>query len=508
MKSISSINRLIGSRRFFVFILVFFAFEASWIAFSAVYPQAFDEDFHFGLIQVYSHYWLPFLSSQPPHANAYGAVARDPSYLYHYLMSFPYRLIAVFVHGVIGQIILLRLINVGFFMTGLILLRRVMIRAGVSIALTNVSLLLFVLIPITPQIAAQINYDNLLIPLIGLSCLLTFQAIDELKRKKPSVRTLLILFSVCLLSTLVKYEFVPIFLGIILFLSFMTRQSFRGKFHLLLSRLRQDWIQQSRRLKIILFALVLISSGLFIQRDGVNLVRYHTISPNCSAVLSVQDCKAYSVWDHDYVSHQHVVAKTAKVNSSPLYYISQWVYWLWYRLFFAINGPASTFTNYPPLPLPSAAFVLIGVAGIAAIIRWHKRIFNKNPYIIFIALITLLYLATLLAEGYLIYQYTDVLELMNGRYLLPILPLAAAIAGSAFSIALRKTPRAKEILALLAVVLFLQGGGFLTFIARSDNTWDWQNKTVVKVNNAARHITHPVLVRGKKTYATPVWFFN
>ena len=76
--------KFISSPRFFVGVLVFFVFESVWIGFSAAYPQAFDENFHFGLIQVYSHHWLPFLSGQPSNANAYGAVARDPSYLYHY----------------------------------------------------------------------------------------------------------------------------------------------------------------------------------------------------------------------------------------------------------------------------------------------------------------------------------------------------------------------------------------------------------------------------------------
>lgn len=508
MKSITSINRLIGSRRFFLFILLFFIFEAVWIALSAVYPQAFDEDFHFGLIQIYSHHWLPFLSSQPPHANAYGAVARDPSYLYHYLMSFPYRLIAHFVHGVIGQVILLRLINVGLFAGGLILLRRVLLRVGASPQLTNVSLLLFVLIPIAPQMAAEINYDNLLIPLVGWTCLLTFQAIDELKLRRPSVRTLLTLLSVCLLSSLVKYEFMPIFLGIVLFLLFIAYKSFRGKFHLLWPRMKQDWGRQSRRLRIFLVACVLISVTLFVQRVGVNLVRYHAISPDCAVVLSVKDCSAYSVWDHNYTQHQLVISKAQKVDSNPVTYLGRWAYWLWYRSFFAVNGPASSFQNFPPLPLPSAAFGIIAIVGIVAIFKWHRRIFYNNPYIMFLALITALYLVALLVEGYLAYEYTDVLELMNGRYLLPILPLTAAIVGSAFSVGLRRSPRLKSAFALLAIVLFLQGGGFLTFITRSDNTWDWQNSTVVKVNNAARHIAHPVVLRGKTTYNTPLWFFN
>jgi hypothetical protein len=423
-------------------------------------------------------------------------------------MSFPYRFIALFVHELIGQVILLRLINVGLFAAGIVMLRRVMLRVGASPQLTNVSLLLFVLIPVTPQLAAQINYDNLLIPLVGWACLLAFQAIDELKHRRPSVRTLITLLSVCILSCLVKYEFMPIFLGIVLFLLLVVHQSFAGRLRLLWTRLKGDWGHLSSRLKAGLIVLLLISLVLFVQRDGVNLVKYHTISPNCSAVLSVKDCKAYSVWNYDYESHQLVASKAVKVDSNPVTYVAQWSYWLWYRLFFAINGPESKYTSYPPLPLPSAAFVIIGLAGIVAVFKWHRRIFNKNPYIMLLALIIVLYLAALLAEGYLAYEYTDVLELMNGRYLLPVLPLMAAIIGSALSVGLRKEPRLKSVLALAAIALFLQGGGFLTFITRSDSTWDRQSNAVVKVNNAARHIADPVLINGKKTYSTSVWFYN
>src|ERR1700685_4444033 len=122
----SKIKTLLGSKWFYRFILVFFVFESAWIAFSAVYPQAFDEDFHFGLIKVYSNFWLPFLTHQPAGANAFGAVARDPSYLYHYLMSFPYRIFAYFVHTQTAQIIFLRLIDIGFFAIGLVLFRSIL----------------------------------------------------------------------------------------------------------------------------------------------------------------------------------------------------------------------------------------------------------------------------------------------------------------------------------------------------------------------------------------------
>lgn len=373
----SKIIKLLSSKLFSRFVLVFFVFEASWIALSAIYPQAFDEQFHFGLIQIYSHYWLPFLKSQPSGANAYGAVARDPSYLYHYLMSFPYRFLTLFLHTKVELVIALRLINVAMFATGIVLFRRVLLRVGLSVSLANTLMLLFVLIPVTPLLAAQINYDNLLIPLIAWVCLLTFDITDQIRKKNISSKTLITLASVCLLTSLVQYEFMPIFLAVVIYIAYISYRNYRGQFKKLFSGVWRDWLKQSRWSKLVLAMVLIVSLGLFVQRDGVNLIRYHQIQPNCSVVLNVQDCSAYSVWYHDYTLHEVVLAKTYKLQYNPITYTAQWVYWLWYRLFFAVNGPASSFTNYPPLPLPSAAFIIIEVAGLYATIKWYKRIFKK-----------------------------------------------------------------------------------------------------------------------------------
>ncbi|HEY1835515.1 MAG TPA: hypothetical protein VGG13_01710 [Candidatus Saccharimonadales bacterium] len=499
---------VLNSRRFSKAILAFFVIEAAWIALSAAYPQAFDENFHFGLIKVYSHYWLPFLSHQPPNANAYGAVPRDPSYLYHYTMSFPYRLIALFVHGQTAQVIILRFINIALAATGLVLFRRVLLRARVSLALTNLCLALFVLIPIVPQVAGQVNYDNLLFPLVAWACLLTMRAADELKVRKPSARTLLTLATVCVFMSLVKYEALPIFVGIVLFLAYELGRNFRGRWRQLLPRLWESWQRQSRIAQLVLAALFVISLGFFAERDGVNLVKYHTFTPDCSKVLSVNACSAYSPWYFNYQSHRVVAAHRGSIDfANPIAYTEEWVYLLWYRLFFAINGPVQ-FTNYPPLPLPAAAGALLGITSIVAVILWRRRIFNHSPYLVLFSVITVIYLLTLWAAGYAQYRHTHVLEMMNGRYLLPILLPIVAIVAKPFSLMLRRFPRLKISLAALALLFFVEGGGVFTFIMRSDNTWDWQNTAVVHVNNAARKTLRPVIIEGSKTYNTSIWMFN
>jgi hypothetical protein len=97
---------------------------------------------------------------------------------------------------------------------------------------------------------------------------------------------------------------------------------------------------------------------------------------------------------------------------------------------------------------------------------------------------------------------------MNGRYLLPITLLAIAIFARSLNIGFKNHQNIKTILVCAVLLLFLQGGGLFTFIARSDDTWDFRNSTVEKVNDTARKITNPIILNGNKKYYTSYWFFN
>jgi hypothetical protein len=362
-------------------------------------------------------------------------------------------------------------------------------------------------IPIVPQLAGQINYDNLLMPFAAWAMLLTLDLIDQLRRRQFSLQSVLVLLTVCLTATMVKYEFLPIFVSIVLYLAFMFWRQFRGNRpklkQLLASYTSHPWFKKS--IMLLAFALVF---AMFLQRDVLNLVKYHNVAPDCSYVLSAEDCNAYPVWSHDYISHQQVIGHSVSVSSNPVWYVWEWSYWLWYRLFFAINGPAHTFANYPPLPLPSAAFALLVVGSAVAVIWQWKRLFRGNPYFAFLGLTAFLYLLALLSQGYLKYRHTAVLELMNGRYLLPIILPAMAIGVTALRYVFAGRPRLQAGLAVLIIFCFLQGGGVLTFISRSDASWYWDNQTARNVNQAAQSVVHPLIFEGPKTYYGSKWFFN
>ncbi len=497
------------SNTFYKLILLIFVFEALWIAVSAAYPQAFDENFHFGLIKVYSHYWLPFFTSQPPHADAYGAVAHDPSYLYHYLMSFPFRFIELFTKRQIVQVVFLRVINVALFTWAIILFRKVLLRVGASTALVNLSLMLFVLIPIVPQLAAQINYDNLMIPLTALSLLLAFRIVDEVKAKKPSVMSFALMICLGLLTGLVKYAYLPILTAIVIFLFIIIWQSYRHELNKFFNNLKNSWKEQKPLYKIFIVIAVIVPIGMFLQRDGLNLVEYHSIEPDCSKILTVKQCSAYSPWEYNYKNHQKLLKEgTENHYQNILAYTVQWLYWMWYRLFFAVNGPNSHFKNYPPLPLPSFATLVLMIIGVIALLKFWRKLFTDRPRLILLFFVACFYSLVLFGQGYYTYKYTAVLENMNGRYLLPVLLMFAVVFGESIGLLFRNKQKRKIILALVALLFFLEGGGLITFIARSDPSWDVDNKTIVKVNNTARKVVKKIVITGKKRYTTSVWFLN
>lgn len=485
-----------GSRAFFYGILIFFALESLWIACSAMYPMAFDEDFHLGIIKVYSHQWLPFLSGQPEGAAQFGALQHDPSYLYHYLMSFPYRLMTAVTDSQTAQVIGLRILNIGLATVGVALFRRVLRRVGTSPALAHTALAVFVLVPIMPLLAGQINYDNLLLPLVAALFLSTFRVYTGLQKRQIDLPALASLLVVCLLASLVKYPFLPIAAAVMVFLTIMFWRAFRGRWPKARRTLVGAYRGLGNGMRVALIGAVVISSALWIQRYGVNVVQYHTPVPSCDAVLTEDDCEAYGPWFRNY----ELAKVKGDVDANPLSYTWQWLQALHYRMFFAVNGPSDSYRNYPPLPLPGAAAIAVLMSGIVALALYWRSIFRARPLLVVLGAAVLLYCGVLWVEDYSQYLETGQPVAINGRYLLPVLLPLAAVLGRALSVALAKHRPLKSLFAVAVIVLFLQGGGVFTFISRSDDAWYWPNAAVRHVNNGARRMLAPVIIEGSKYY--------
>jgi hypothetical protein len=477
------ISLAVRSDKFFVAVLLIFIIQALWIAASAAYPQPFDENTHLGIIKIYSHYWHPFIG-QLPDASQYGAVASNPSYLYHYLLSFPYRIFAHFISEPATQIFALRLFNIAFFAGGLVLFRKVLQRTRAGNGLINVTLMFFVLIPVVPLLAGQLNYDNLLMLFAGALLLLTLQFTDKLRQKYLDIPLLLVLLSVGLLGCLVQYEFLPLLAAVIIWLAYE------------LFRYAKD---SPKKINIgyagILIPLVIFagSLGLFMQRYGVNMVRYGTPLPKCHQILSIKQCSLYSTWRRSYAATSHPLP----ANHNPMLYTKSWLARMFITSFYTRSGgnPGAKYVNAGPYPVISATAIIVFTLG-GGLFLWRVRtILPQHRALIFLLFVSILYCAVLWLHLYRGFLHTGQKFALNGRYLFPvILPMMLA-AGLGFDRWLKNRQSLKPLLSLVVFLLFLQGGGILTFINASNRYWYWpDNGFSLRINQAAQRVTKPFIL--------------
>jgi hypothetical protein len=480
----SGLWRLLGKNRFFWFITGLLTIEALIVALSGQYPMAFDEDYHLGIIRLYSHHISPIWNGQPTSADAYGAVFRNPSYLYHYLMSFPYRLIALFSSSQTVMVLLLRFINIGMFISGFVLFRKVLLKSGGSRALVHGALAVFVLIPVVPMLAGQINYDNLLLPLIALSLLLCIKVTED----KPPLKPVLVgeLVVLWLLTSLVKYAFLPIALAEAVYVIVRVKQKDQVK-----RGFRNQWQALKTSTKVLIVLAVLISGGLFFERYGINLIKYESPVPDCSQVLSVQRCSAYGPWIRDY---DYSLNKFAEGGSnSPVTFAADWLYGMWLRLYFAVGGPSTLYQSGGPLPVPALSGIAFCLLGLVALGLTFKRLLKRyNAHVIWLFVsVTLLYTAAIALDDLRSYLRTGQPVAINGRYLLVVMPLI--LIGFALAInELVKSRALKKLIVAIAIGSMVWGGGVLTYILRGNDTWSWPSPIVRNIDHDVQNVLGPI----------------
>ncbi len=482
--------RILASPTFFRYIVGLLIFQAAWIALSSHYPMAFDEDFHLGIIRIYAQHLSPFLEGQPVGADTFGAVARDPSYLYHYVFSFPYRLINLCTQNLAAQVIILRFMNIGLFAVGLVLYRRLFEAVKAPTAVINGSLLLFVLIPVVPLLAAQINYDNLFIPAAAVSLLLAVGFTNRLRAGNFDVVALLWLAISCLLTSLVKYAYLPIFMAIGAYTLVQVvgfRRHNRADFW---HQIKQTLARVSRLKLMGLILLTFLSLGLFSQRYVVNFAHYHTPIPSCNKVLTVGQCSAYGPWIRDY---NYAINKVNEAHN-PAVFTGDWLYGMWLRLYFAVDGPATRFQTRGPLPVPGMSIIVIGIGGMVALVGGLRKLlrnYDRTAIILFLTTATV-YITTLWFDNYKAYVRTGQPVAINGRYLLPFMPLVLVLGALAGRQLLIKYPRLISFVTVTILLSQLWGGGVLTYILRSNDNWYWHSSVVRNANHLVQKTLGPV----------------
>ncbi|HEX7368431.1 MAG TPA: hypothetical protein VF261_02135 [Candidatus Saccharimonadales bacterium] len=486
-----------GSPRLFWWPFGVFLFAALWMACSGAYSMAYDEYYHFGIIKLYAHQWSPFFAQQPPGAAAFGAVTRDPSYLYHYLISFPFRVFAHFVHTFMAQIIFLRVIDVAFFAGGLLIFRALLKRTGLSRRVSNLALGFCMLLPVTPFVAAQINYDDSLFLLSALSIWLAI-VVSRALRKRREVRSvaLLWLVAVVLLTSLVKYAYLPILAALFIYFVVLGVRTFGWRLRNWWEAIRAGFAGTKRWHVVLAVLFAIIGAGLFAERYGINLVHYHSPTPKCDQVMSVQECNSFAPFARNYSYHQDNESAELPAAQIMQYPFKNWIGGMVRSLLFVVANKQSGYQPGEPLPLTYAAGYIVFVGGLLLVlvsIRWLWRRSYTNQLLLVVSVI---YTVTLFVQNFADFVHTQVPVAIQGRYLVPILPLFLVLVVQAAGRLLHAVhPRAAIIVIIILAVLLFEGGSLFPFLIRQHDNWLWNAPAVRDMNHGLRDAVKPFIVQ-------------
>ncbi|HYG84387.1 MAG TPA: glycosyltransferase family 39 protein [Verrucomicrobiae bacterium] len=483
MNSVASFWRLwtarvpgiIAHRYFFYGVVLVFCISAVWLAVSVTYPMIFDEEYHLGIIDIYSRQLSPFIAVQPPEAAVYGDITRYNSYLYHYLASFPYRLAKLFTSDIQTLTILLRLLSVATVVAALFMYRWVLLLAKLPRAVVHFTLLLFVATPLVPFVSAHVSYDPVTLLLVPAMAYCLLRAIQ----KEDWAGWLLGLVSLGMLATLVKFTMLPIFAVFLLIAGVVLVRQHKTKIF-------TDFIDSFKKLRFgvkgVLIVLLVISFGLFAERYGGNLLRYHSLTPDCSQVQSRETCLQYSPWArNDTLLAQQKIEPKA-VNNPLLYTVVNWLPQIINDLFITAAYPptgALALHQGTPQNLHAAAghpvLRCIGwsiLLGGAVLVWLFRRQLKYHLPLLFILAGGAIYTIALWWRNYSEYSLFAVPVAIQGRYFIPLLPFLLALIVLAASRVLKRRS-IKAVIATGLIVAGVFGSGALTYIFYSETDWHW-----------------------------------
>lgn len=496
VRAATLLRSVLSSNKLYAAIVGIFTLQLVWMALVMNYPALFDEEYHLGIIEIYSRQVSPFIFIQPPEAAFHGDITRYGSYLFHYFMSFPYSLISALTSDIKTQVIIMRLICISFVILGVLVWRKVLLRVGVGKAIISMVTLFFSLIPLSTLALSQLNYDSLAFLIIPSLFYLTLRMYEN---KGRDIVWLLSLVSLSLFGVLVKFTILPIAFVCVVFAVMTLILRYKKK------TLQTLWKQRtslSKPLKGLLFILVLVGSVLFVERYVVNLAIYKNIEPKCDQVHTRQECMNYTVYKRDTTWRENN-EKIGKQRDDPYTYTRE--YWYQHILNDYFIAGTLVYSSDQPLQIRYLPQKIEANGGIP-VLRDTVHVLMK--VFVFILVVSSYYLwkryrplFILTVSVFLVYgislwtrNYTDYLKIgtetaAQGRYFIPLLiPMMAVVVLSINHLARRL--RYKVIILTLGLLLISQGGGISTFILKSKDTWYWQDQrqTISRIHDSARKV--------------------
>ncbi len=415
-------------------LLAYFGFRLLFFAVFISHYIPPDEVTHLEVCRIYSK--VPFLPENSSATYAYGLVTNIP-YLYYWIMG---RFLTLNFFG-ISDLLFLRLLNVPLAFATIFFVWR-MLRILTDDRLTQILLIAAMTNTLMFSfLSASVSYDNLtnLLAAMAVYYLLAFF-------RTRSGDLLAVCFLSQLAGSLTKYTFLPLVLVLNIILLVHEFRDLRRLPASSISYLRHtDW----RRMVLALG--VIVGLALNIQLYGMNYVRYGSLDPQMSKVLSPDKAmqhrtsarnRIYSLFKEGEISFEDALAMTSQISNpgdredaiylvrnyaalkdkkikllGPLAYMAFWVRQMSAGIF-GIAGHLQMLNSGPVVWLFYSLFAL---ACFGFLMRWRPGKTAGPPLYLFVIAFSyglfLMYVVNY--DGYLYYG-TLVLGL-SGRYIFPVL---------------------------------------------------------------------------------------
>lgn len=467
------------SKRTLVIILAIFGLQALWVAVSFRAPMIYDEGTHIGIIQAYSQQLSPYLEDP---------AATIPFHysIYHYLMSFPYRLVSIFTNDIATHVITLRVINISMMSAGLVVFARLLRELGIRQGHINIGVLMYTLLPISSLVAATINYDNLLFLLTPLYFLL---AVRIIQGKKVIWYDYAALVSIGAFATLVKYTFLPLMLVSVIYLGVVILRRFG--FRRLFTDIFESFQKTALGLKVLILAGAVLALGIFSLEYGLNVIKYGSPQPTCFQVLDRDTCLANAIV-------QRGIQARATADQRPAVplpdYTQIWITNMTKTTNWSGNSTTEGKVEFRgPLPVMHVVLFFGIILAVGVLLYSWRGIASNTAWYFLIAMVLVLF-----ASVYLVnvksYYANHAAFANQPRYLLTVLPILMVMVTSAVAYALGTRRWLKIGVLVVALVLLTQGGGIITHLLRSDTDWYWSNDAIIEVNEATKSIIAPLVI--------------
>ncbi|MBI9114767.1 glycosyltransferase family 39 protein [Sanguibacter suaedae] len=451
--------------------MVLFAAQAAWVALAAS-PVIYDEHYHVAAIDAFSRRWTPFID-QTVADGPLGDAERYGSYLYHYMMSFPWRLTGAAGLSPEHRMLVIRLITVVIVTGALYAWWSFFHEVGASPAVANVAVGIVSATPLIVFLGGFVNYDNalfLVVPFFLRSA--ARLAMAERLLVSEWLRFIIIAGVGCL----TKYTFVPLVpLVALVVLIQQVRVVRRGRTEEL-----QGYISAPRdRLwwgRLALIGGAILSVCLVAERYLMNVVRYGSVVPDCLAVHELDLCQMHPPWARNMELDAAFEDRPGTMNGAFSFLTGHWVPIMlknmtWYG---TVSGDGIVQSRGPAI---TGVILYLAIPALLGVLVLAGGYLLRSRAIRMVVGTSVLYVIVLFALNYSDFLRMGVAIGIAGRYVLILLPIVIGLAciGAARLLGGESPPPASRAtkVVLLGIVLLLctQGGGATSFFWSVDEAW-------------------------------------